>query len=124
MTAAVAMPGNTAEPFLVHFLGTGPANDRYVAERYRARADGDIVPARAEALAAKGRRKVKRSTATLKAANSPLAALDDRHNAIHQLGYPSTGFAPISCRQLPKESRIGGAGGAFPGSLRCPGVPG
>ncbi len=36
-------------------------------ERYRARADGDIVPAPAEALAAKGRRKTKRATATLKA---------------------------------------------------------
>ena len=38
-----------------------------MVERYRARADGDIVPAPAEALAAKGRRKVKRATATLKA---------------------------------------------------------
>ena len=67
MTAAMAMPGNTAETFLVHFFGTGLADDRYVVERYRARADGDIVPAPAEALAAKGRRKVKRATATLKA---------------------------------------------------------
>ena len=49
------------------FFGTGLADDRYVVERYRARADGDIVPAPAEALAAKGRRKVKRTTATLKA---------------------------------------------------------
>ena len=64
MTAAMAMPGNTAETFLVHFFGTGLADDRYVVERYRARADGDIVPAPAEALAAKGRRKVKRTTAT------------------------------------------------------------
>ena len=67
MTAAMAMPGNTADTFLVHFFGSGLADDRYVVERYRARADGDIVPAPAEALAAKGRRKVKRATATLKA---------------------------------------------------------
>ena len=67
MTAAMAMPGNTAETFLVHFFGTGLADDRYVVERFKARADGDIVPAPAEALAAKGRRKVKRTTATLKA---------------------------------------------------------
>ena len=67
MTAAMAMPGNTAETFLAHFFGTGLADDRYVVERYRARADGDVVPAPAEALAAKGRRKVKRTTATLKA---------------------------------------------------------
>ena len=52
MTAAMAMPGNTAETFLVHFFGTGLADDRYVVERFRARADGDIVPAPAEALAA------------------------------------------------------------------------
>ena len=49
MTAAMAMPGNTAETFLVHFFGTGLADDRYVVERFRARADGDIVPAPAEA---------------------------------------------------------------------------
>ena len=46
MTAAMAMPGNTAETFLVHFFGTGLADDRYVVERFKARADGDIVPAR------------------------------------------------------------------------------
>ena len=67
MTAAMAMPGNTAETFLVHFFGTGLADDRYVVERFRARADSDIVPAPAEAPRAKGGRKVKRTTATLKA---------------------------------------------------------
>ncbi len=70
MTAAMAIPGNTAATFLVHFFGTGLADDRYVVERFRARADGDIVPAPAEALAAKGARKAKRTkraTATLKA---------------------------------------------------------
>ena len=67
MTAAMAMPGNTAETFLVHFFGTGLADDRYVVERFWARADGDIVPAPAETLAAKGRRTTKRTTATLKA---------------------------------------------------------
>ena len=54
MTAAMAMPGNTAETFLVHFFGTGLADDRYVVERYRARADGDIVPAPAEAPRGEG----------------------------------------------------------------------
>ena len=67
MTAAMAMPGNTAETFLVHFFGTGLADDRYVVERFSARADGDIVPAPAEAPREKGRRKSKRTTATLKA---------------------------------------------------------
>ena len=67
MSAAMAMPGNTAEKFLVHFFGTGLADDRYVVERFRARADGDIVPAPAEAPRAKSGRKTKRTTATLKA---------------------------------------------------------
>ena len=66
MTAAMAMPGNTAETFLVHLFGTGLADDRYVVERFRARADGDIVPAPAEALAAKGRRKAKRTVVSRK----------------------------------------------------------
>ena len=67
MTAAMAMPGNTAETFLVHFFGTGLADDRYVVERFRARADGDIVPTPAEAPKAKGGRTTTRTTATLKA---------------------------------------------------------
>ena len=50
MTAAMAMPGNTADTFLVHFFDTGLADDRYVVERLKARADGDIVPVPAEAL--------------------------------------------------------------------------
>ena len=67
MSTAIAMPGNTADTFLVHFFGGGLADERYVVERFKARADGDIVPAPAEALAAKGRRKTKLTTATLKA---------------------------------------------------------
>ena len=70
MTAAMAMPGNTAETFLVHFFGTGLTDDRYVVERFRARADGDIVPAPAEALAAKGGRKVKRTVVSRKEAEA------------------------------------------------------
>ena len=31
MTAAMAMPGDTAATFLVHVFGTGLADDRYVA---------------------------------------------------------------------------------------------
>ena len=48
MTAAMPMPGNTAETFLVPIFGAGLADDRYVVERFRARAEGDIVPASAE----------------------------------------------------------------------------
>ena len=50
-----------------HYFGTGLADDRYVVERFKARVGGNIVPAPAEAPAAKGRRKVKRTTVKLKA---------------------------------------------------------
>ena len=67
MTAAMAMPGNTANTFLVHFFGGGlEGDDRFVVERFRAMACGDIRPVRPEAANAKGRRKAKRATATLK----------------------------------------------------------
>ncbi len=68
MTAAMAMPGNTADTFLVHFFGTGLADDRYVVQRFKALADGDIRPWSGEQQATgKGRRKAKRITASLKA---------------------------------------------------------
>ena len=67
MTAAIPIPGNTANTFLVHFFGGGLADERYVVERFKARADGDIVPVPAEAPKANARRKGRRVTATLKA---------------------------------------------------------
>ena len=70
MTAAMAMPGNTAATFLVHFFGTGLADDRYVVERFLARADGNIVPAPSEALAATGRRKTKHTIVSRKEAET------------------------------------------------------
>ena len=59
MSATLAMPGNTADTFLIHFFGTGLADERYVVEKFHARADGDIVPVPAEATGAKGRRGAK-----------------------------------------------------------------
>lgn len=64
MSTAIAMPGNTASTFLVHLFGGGLADDRYVVERFKAHADGDIRPWPGEAPAKK-RRKAKRVTATL-----------------------------------------------------------
>ena len=55
MTAAMAIPGNTAETFPVQFFGTGLADDRYVVERFRALADGDIRPIRPKTSGAKSR---------------------------------------------------------------------
>ena len=70
MTAAMAMPGNTAETFLVHFFGTGLADDRYVVERFRALADGDIRPVHPEATGAKGRCKAKHAVVSRKQAEA------------------------------------------------------
>ena len=65
MTTAIAMPGNSASTFLTHFFGSGLADDRYVVERFKAHADGDIRPWPGEAPAKK-RRRAKRVTATLR----------------------------------------------------------
>ena len=70
MNAAMAMPGNTADTYLVHFFGGGLTDDRYVVERFRALGCGNIVPAPAEALAAKGGLKVKRTVVSRKEAEA------------------------------------------------------
>ena len=58
---AMAMPGNTAATFLIHYFGGGlDGDDRFVVERFRAAADGDIRPVRDGAENAKGRRKRRR----------------------------------------------------------------
>ena len=44
MTAAMAMPDNTASTFLVHFFGSDLTDERYVVERFKTMADGDIRP--------------------------------------------------------------------------------
>ena len=67
MNAAMAVPGNTAATFLVHFFGSGLADEKYVVERFKAHADGDIRPWPGEAPAKGNGRRVKRVTATLKA---------------------------------------------------------
>ena len=64
MSTEIPMPGNTASTFLTHFFGSGLSDDRYVVERYKAHADGDIRPWPGEAPT-KERRKAKRVTATL-----------------------------------------------------------
>ena len=70
MTAAIAMPGNTADTFLVHLFGTGLADDRYVVEKFHSRADGDIVPVPAEATGAKGRGAAKHTIVSRKDAEA------------------------------------------------------
>ena len=70
MTAAMALPGNTADTFLVHLFGTGLADEKYVVERFKAMADGDIRPIRPEAAGANGRRKAKRTVVSRKQAEA------------------------------------------------------
>ena len=70
MTAAMAMPGNTADTYLIHFFGTGLADERYVVERFKAMADGDIRPVRPEATGVNGRRKAGRTVVSRKQAEA------------------------------------------------------
>ena len=61
MATAMAMPGNTASTFLIHYFGGGlDGDDRFVVERFRALACGEIRPVRTGTPNAKGRRKAKR----------------------------------------------------------------
>ena len=61
MTTAMALPDNTSRTFLVHDFGSGlEGDDRFVVERFRALADGDIRPVPSEAPGAKGGARVKR----------------------------------------------------------------
>ena len=66
MSTAIAISGSTAATFLTHFFGRGLADERYVVERFRAMADGDIrrLPGEAPAKTGRGAR---RTVATLKA---------------------------------------------------------
>ena len=66
MSTAIAMRCNSASTFLTHFFGSGLADDRYVVERFKAHADGDIRPWPGETPTRK-RRRAKRVTATLSA---------------------------------------------------------
>ena len=78
MTAALAMPGNTAATFLTHFFGPGLADDaRYVVERFKAMADGDIRRCPDTAPRGGKRRKAKAVTATLKAVKEMRPALNE-----------------------------------------------
>jgi len=66
MSTAMAISGSTTATFLTHFFGRGLADERYVVERFRAMADGDIRQLPGE-IPAKTGRGAKRTVATLKA---------------------------------------------------------
>ena len=87
MTAAMAMPGNTASTFLIHYFGGGlDGDDRFVVERFRALACGDIRPVETES--AKGRCKARRIVVSRKEAE---AMRPDRTEIIICTGLRSRG---------------------------------
>ena len=65
MQAALA-PRGDARTYLTHFVGSGLDDDRYVIQRYRSQADGDIVPVEANGIRPKGRRKPRPTIASLR----------------------------------------------------------
>ncbi len=54
MQAAIA-PRGDARTYLIHFVGGGLDDDRYVVERFRSLANGEIVPVQSGGTARKGR---------------------------------------------------------------------
>ena len=42
MTAAIAVPANTASTLLTHFFSSGLSDDTYIVERFKAMVNGDI----------------------------------------------------------------------------------
>ena len=73
----VLAPRGDARTFLTHFVGGGLDDDRYVVERFRSMADGDIVPVQADGTRPKGRRKAWPTVASLKAAEKMRPARDE-----------------------------------------------
>ena len=63
MQIGSAQRGNT-ETFLVHIFGRGLDDERYVVERFRSMADGEIRPVPITAPAVRGRRRRARNTVT------------------------------------------------------------
>ena len=56
-----------AQTFLVHLFGQGLEDSRYVVETYRSHPNGEIEPIQAEQPGTKGRRKRRRTIASLAA---------------------------------------------------------
>ena len=56
-----------AQTFLVHLFGQGLEDSRYVVEKYRSHPNGEIRPVEAGQVETKGRRKRRRTIASLAA---------------------------------------------------------
>ncbi len=100
MQAAIA-PDGDARTYLIHFVGGGLEDDRYVVERYVSKADGEIVPVRSGGTACKGRRKARGTIVTAKALEEMRPARDEiiiatgvrlRHCGVQLWGWRSLGI--------------------------------
>ena len=76
MQAAIA-PRGDARTFLTHFVGGGLDDDRYVVERFRSLANGDIVPVQVDGTKPKGRRRARGTILPLKAVETMRPARDE-----------------------------------------------
>ena len=70
-------PGGNARTFLTHMFGGGLDDNRYVVERFRSQADGDIRPLYAEEPATKGREKTKHMIVSLRTVEKMRPARDE-----------------------------------------------
>ncbi|MDE0129875.1 MAG: hypothetical protein OXQ86_09960 [Gammaproteobacteria bacterium] len=76
MQAALA-PRGDARTYLIHFVGGGLDDERYVVETYRSLACGDIVSVEADGTRPKGRRKARARILPLKAVEELRPARDE-----------------------------------------------
>ena len=76
MQAALA-PRGDSRTFLTHFLGSGLDDERYVVQRYRSRANGDIVPVDADGARPKGRRRARPAVVSLEEVEKLRPARDE-----------------------------------------------
>ena len=70
-------PRGDARTYLTHFVGGGLDDDRYVVQRFRSLASGDIVPVLADVTKRKGRRKARGTIVPLKAVEKMRPARDE-----------------------------------------------
>lgn len=76
MQAALA-PRGDSRTFLTHFVGSGLDDERYVVQRYRSRANGDIVPVDTDGGRPKGRRRARPRIASLEEVEKLRPARDE-----------------------------------------------
>ena len=75
---ATLAPRGDAQTFLTHFVGGGlDDDDRYIVERFRSKADGNIVPVLPDGTDIKGRRKARGTIVTAKAVEQMRPARDE-----------------------------------------------